>query len=110
MDISTINLEWTRIPKEYHNGILRGYYVEYTPVVLAGRVIAKEDQVARSVRIRGNRYATVLRNLEPGSKYEISIFGFTSRNGSKSNKTAGGKYNPGKLIYNNFLIIDINNS
>ena len=88
--ISEINLEWERIPPEYHNGILRGYYIEYTATVLAGEVIPSQKRVVQSKRIRGNRYATVLTDLDPGSTYEIKIFGYTIKNGTKSNNTIAG--------------------
>ena len=90
--ISEINVEWARIPEQFHNGILRGYYVEYTATVLAGEVIPKEKRAVKSVRVRGNRYATVLKNLDPGSTYEIVIFGYTIKNGTKSNATTSGKW------------------
>ena len=88
--ISEIKLEWTRIPPEYHNGILRGYYVEYTATVLTGEVVPTDKRVVQSKRIRGNRYATVLTDLDPGSTYEIKIFGYTIKNGTKSNITVAG--------------------
>ena len=89
--ISEIEIEWTRIPPEYHNGILRGYYVEYTAKVLAGEVIPIEKRVVQSKRIRGNRYSAVITDLHPGSTYEIVVFGYTIKNGSKSNATVGGE-------------------
>jgi hypothetical protein len=89
-DIHKIELEWERIPPEYHNGILRGYYIEYTATVLAGEVIPTDKRVVRSKRIRGNRYSTVLTDLDPGSTYEIKIFGYTIKNGTKSNVTVAG--------------------
>ncbi len=88
--ISKIKVEWERIPPEYHNGILRGYYIEYTATVLAGGAVPTEKRVVRSKRVRGNRYATVLTDLDPGSTYEIKVFGYTIKNGTKSNVTLGG--------------------
>ena len=89
--ISKIKVEWEVIPPEYHNGILRGYYIEYTATVLAGGAVLTEKRVVRSKRVRGNRYATVLTDLDPGSTYEIKVFGYTIKNGTKSNVTVGGE-------------------
>lgn len=101
--ISEVELEWTRIPPQYHNGILRGYYVEYTATVLAGEVIPSDKRVVQSKRIRGNRYATVLTGLDPGSTYEIRIFGYTSKNGSKSNASSAGTYLLLRLFFGNLV-------
>ena len=90
--ITEIKLEWERIPPEYHNGILRGYYIEYTATILAGQNVPTDKRVVQSKRIRGNRYSTVLTDLDPGSTYEISIFGYTIKNGTKSNITVGGMF------------------
>ena len=90
--ISEIRLEWERIPPEYHNGILRGYYIEYTATVIAGEVVPTDKRAVQSKRIRGNRYSAVLADLDPGSTYEIKIFGYTTRNGTKSNITIAGMY------------------
>ncbi|XP_028403037.1 uncharacterized protein LOC114525804 isoform X2 [Dendronephthya gigantea] len=103
--ITEIELEWTRIPAKYHNGILRGYYVEYTATVLAGEVIPSDKRVVQSKRVRGNRYATVLKNLDPGSTYEISIFGYTSRNGSKSNASAAETCRCPKYLRSNWWVL-----
>ena len=89
--ISEIKIEWERIPPEFHNGILRGYYVEYTATVLGGKVVASDKRVVHSMRIRGNRYSTIVKDLDPGSTYEFKIFGYTIKNGTKSNVTVGGK-------------------
>lgn len=88
--ISTIDLEWKVIPEDLANGIIRGYYVEYTAVVLNGGTVDSKDRVTKTLRVRGNRYATILTNLIPGSKYEIQIYGYTIKNGTKSNITIAG--------------------
>ena len=89
--ISEIKLEWERIPPEYHNGILRGYYIEYTATVLAGEPVLTEKRVVQSMRVRGNRYSTTVKNLDPGSTYQFKVFGYTIKNGTKSNATSGGE-------------------
>ena len=89
--ISELKVEWERIPPEYHNGILRGYYVEYTATTLAGLPVLTDKRVVLSKRLRGNRYSTVLTELDPGSTYEVKVFGYTIKNGTKSNATIGGK-------------------
>jgi hypothetical protein len=91
--ISEIKLEWERIPVEFHNGILRGYYIEYTATVSAGKVVAREKRVVHSKRIRGNRYSAIIKHLDPGSTYEFRVFGYTTKNGTKSNVTVGGERN-----------------
>ncbi|XP_028403035.1 uncharacterized protein LOC114525803 isoform X3 [Dendronephthya gigantea] len=103
--ISEIELEWTRIPAKYHNGILRGYYVEYTATVLAGEVIPSDKRVVQSKRVRGNRYSTMLKNLDPGSTYEIRIFGYTSKNGSKSNASAAETCRCPKYLRSNWWVL-----
>ena len=89
--ISEIKLEWERILPEYHNGILRGYYIEYTATVLAGVVVPTNKRIVKSKRIRGNRYSSIVQDLDPGSVYEFKVFGYTIKNGPKSNVTVGGK-------------------
>lgn len=89
--ISKIKLEWERIPPEYHNGILRGYFIEYTATVLAGEVVLTDKRFVQSKRIRGNRYSSIIEGLDPGSVYEFKVFGYTIKNGTKSNVTIGGK-------------------
>ncbi|XP_028417432.1 uncharacterized protein LOC114541817 [Dendronephthya gigantea] len=103
--ITEIELEWTRIPAKYHNGILRGYYVEYTATVLAGEVIPSDKRVVQSKRVRGNRYSTVLKDLDPGSTYEISIFGYTTKNGSKSNASAAETCRCPKYLRSNWWVL-----
>ena len=89
--ISTLNLEWNRISLEKANGIIRGYYVEYKATILNGEHIAKKKQITKTFRVRGNRYATILSNLIPGSTYEIKMFGYTIKNGTKSERIIGSK-------------------
>jgi hypothetical protein len=89
--ISTLNLEWERIAEDKANGIIRGYYVEYTATNLNGLDVASEKRVKKVFRVRGNRYATKLKDLIPGSTYEIRMFGYTIKNGTKSSIVIGSK-------------------
>ena len=90
--ISTLELEWKRIPEDKANGIIRGYYVEYTAIRLNGQDVEPGKREKQTLRVRGNRYATTLENLIPGSKYEIVMFGYTIKNGTKSKKYIAGEW------------------
>ena len=89
--ISTLNLQWNRIPEEKANGIIRGYYIEYNATNLNGQYVQPEKRVTKTFHVRGNRYATVLTGLVPGSTYEIRMFGYTIKNGTKSSTFIAGK-------------------
>lgn len=90
--ISTLELEWERIPEDKANGIIRGYYVEYTAITLNGQDVESGKRQTKTLRVRGNRYATILKNLIPGSTYEIKMFGYTIKNGTKSKAYTGGEW------------------
>ena len=90
--ISTLELEWERIPEDKANGIIRGYYVQYTATKLNGQNVEPGKQNTKTLRVRGNRYATILKNLIPGSTYEIQMFGYTIKNGTKSIRYTGGEW------------------
>ncbi|XP_028401625.1 uncharacterized protein LOC114524674 [Dendronephthya gigantea] len=85
--ISTLNMEWRAIPEDKVNGIIRGYYVEYTAVNINGQDVELAKQVTKFFRVRGNRYSTTLKDLTAGSTYKIRMFGYTIKNGTKSNFT-----------------------
>ena len=83
-------MAWNVIPPEFANGIIRGYYVEYTAAILNGEKVEIKDRVIKTFRVRGNRYATVLKDLIPGSKYKIQMYGYTTKNGTKSTIVEAG--------------------
>lgn len=87
--ISSLNLEWNRILEDKANGIILGYFVEYTAIILNGQQIELEKQVTKTFRVRGNRYATIVKYLIPGSTYHIKMFGYTIKNGTKSSIVIG---------------------
>ena len=60
---------------ECHKGILRSYYIQYTGTVLAGEVVSSYKRLVKSKKLRGNRYGTVLTDLDLGSSYDVQMFG-----------------------------------
>lgn len=98
--ISTLNLEWDTIPEDKVNGIIRGYYVEYTAVNVNGEDVEVAKQVTKFFRVRGNRYSTTLKDLIAGSTYKIRMFGYTIKNGTKSNATYARE-----LLEKNYYVI-----
>lgn len=91
VSISVIKLQWDKIPEDKANGIIRGYYIEYTATNLNGQNVELNERVTKTVRVRGNRDSIDLENLTPGSSYDITIFGYTIKNGTKSNLKNGRK-------------------
>jgi len=86
-----ISLTWEKVPQGFMNGDLLGYNVTYQRVMVGG--VRKDFEPVLQKEVDKQQLTLTLDNLEPYSKYKISVAAKTIKGlGPYTPFTHGGKF------------------
>jgi len=91
LDPHSIMVSWQQLPRQYINGILKGYQVHFRAKTVNTSI------VRNAVTVNASKVAVKIKGLEPNTEYEIWIEAFTAKGpGPESTKVSATTKKLGK--------------
>lgn len=98
LNSTTVHVEWRPPRAKERNGIIRGYYVYYVKVDQNGDPIPHTQKMEDTNDM--NKNEIVLTNLEPETRYQVSVSAYTRRgDGPRSRPRIIDTKGAGRLKY-----------
>ena len=98
---TSVNVTWGPIDDELILGRLLGYRVFYRAVRIGDQEVEEGEEPTYNITVRKDTFEIVLEGLDPYTRYQIKVSGFSRMGDGPSAITAGGMVSSPQLCSGN---------